>query len=260
MKDELCQAFCDNLQVRQVPAGLAVSTGFLSSTGDRIGFYVRQKGDAGFRVEDNGFVLPSLEASGLSFQKSASRAGAMNALLSQYGVSIDQGSRSFAIDGIQQADLPAAAMRFVAFILRVEDFALMSETRVSGTFREDVARMLSESIGGRAKIEQRVAIGPALPDFTADFVIKAANRKPVGVFLGTSDARILEAVIVQMRAIHEVKYDCSIVALLESGRSITANVRRNATNRLAAVTEYRGDEVASIQRIVHEAIGSTAVH
>ena len=43
MKDQLCKAFCDNVQVRRVPAGLAVSTSFLSPEGDRIGFYVRDR-------------------------------------------------------------------------------------------------------------------------------------------------------------------------------------------------------------------------
>jgi hypothetical protein len=34
------KAFCDNLTVREVPAGTAVGTPFTSSDGDRIGFYV----------------------------------------------------------------------------------------------------------------------------------------------------------------------------------------------------------------------------
>jgi hypothetical protein len=256
MKHLLCKAFCDSLQVRQVPAGLAVSTNFLGPEGDRIGFYIRNPGNGRYRIEDDGFTLPALEASGLDFN-SGSRGNAMRELLSEYGVVIDDEARSFAIDSVAEADIPTVAMRFVAFSLRVRDFSLMTEARVLGTFRDDVARLLRQSLKGRAEVEEMSPISSALSDFNADFIIRAPNRRPVGVFLGTGDARVLEAIIVQMRAIHEVHVDCAIIALLERGRSITNVVRRNAANRITAVTEFRGDEIASIQRIAHEALGQT---
>jgi hypothetical protein len=259
MKEQLCKAFCDNLQIRDVAAGLAVSTGFLGPDGDRIGFYIRRHNNL-YRLEDDGFTLPALEASGLDFS-SGSRGNAMRELLSEYGVFIDQDARAFAIDGVDEARLPAAAMRFVAFSLRVRDFTLMTEARVLGSFRDDVAKLLRQSIGDRATIEERTHIAPDLPDFPADFVLRTRGRRPVGVFLGTTDARVLEAIIVRMRALHEVHVDCAIIALLERSRSITAVVRRNASNRLTTIAEFRGDEIASIQRIALEALGQhTTIH
>lgn len=59
-----------------------------------------------------------------------------------------------------------------------------------------------------------------------------------------------------MRAVHEVRETVAIVALLEKGRSISAKVRQQAMNRLNAVTEFRGDEVAAAQRIALEAVGT----
>jgi hypothetical protein len=256
MREQLCKAFCDNLLVRSVPAGLAVSTAFVGPDGDRIGFYVRTAHGSN-RIEDNGMVLPNLEASGLDFS-SGSRKAALQELLSEYGVKIDREARSFVIDGISEDCLPSAAMRFVAFSLRVQDFALMTEARVLGTFRDDVARLLRQSIGDQALLEEKVPISDQLADFNADFVLRAKDRAPVGVFLGTNDARVLEAIIVQFRAHYEVKQPCSIIALLERGKSVTANVRRNASNRLTAVAEFRGDEIASIQRITQEALGTNA--
>jgi hypothetical protein len=256
MKHQLCKVFCDNLQVRQVPAGLAVSTNFLSPEGDRIGFYIRNQEDGDYRIEDDGFTLPALEASGLDFS-SGSRGNAMQELLAEYGVSIDEDARAFAIDNVSELTLPTLAMRFVAFSLRVRDFALMTEARVLGTFREDVAKLLRQSVEDRAALEEMSVISPDLSDFSADFIIRAPNRRPVGVFLATGDARVLQAIIVQMRALHEIHIDCAIIALLERGRSITSGVRRNAANRLTAVTEFRGDEIASIQRIAYEALGQT---
>ena len=260
MKEQLCKAFCDNLHIRDVPAGLAVSTAFISPNGDRIGFYVRHQPNGSYRLEDDGVTLPVLEASGLDFS-SGSRGTAMRELLSEYNVEIDEETRAFAMDAIDESHLPVAAMQFVAFSLRVRDFALMTEARVLGSFRDDVGRLLRQAVGDRAAIEERVPIAPSISEFSADFVLRAANRRPVGVFLGTSDARVLEAVVIQMRALYEAHVDCAIIALLERGRSVTSVVRRTATNRLTALAEFRGDEIESIQRIAREAIGqSTAIH
>jgi hypothetical protein len=119
--------------------------------------------------------------------------------------------------------------------------------------------MLRETVSGRAELEEMVPIAPELADFSADFVIRAPHRRPVGVFLGTSEGRVLEAVIVQMRALHEAHIDCAVIALIERGKNIPGTVRRTATNRLTAVAEFRDDEVAAIQRIANEAIGQ-ALH
>ena len=67
MKDRLCEAFCGDLNVRAVPAGLAVSTPFLAPDGDRIGFYIVKDKDL-LRIEDDGLMLPTLEASGIDFR------------------------------------------------------------------------------------------------------------------------------------------------------------------------------------------------
>ena len=70
MKQELCQAFCDALTVRDVPMGLAVSTAFSFPDGDRIGFYVKEV-SGGFEIQDNGLIFPALEASGLDRKNKA---------------------------------------------------------------------------------------------------------------------------------------------------------------------------------------------
>jgi hypothetical protein len=124
MKDVLCRAFCEGLDVHDVPAGLAVRTTFKTTSGDKVGFYIRVDGGL-YRIEDSGTVLPSLEAQGLDF-RSGSRADALANLLDEYSVTLDMDDRQFAIDGIEEGDVPQAALRFVAFLLRVGDFALMT--------------------------------------------------------------------------------------------------------------------------------------
>jgi hypothetical protein len=61
MKEELCKEFCNQIQVRQVPSGLAVGTSFIGPDGDPIGFYVVGPDDSGrFRIEDSGATVPIL--------------------------------------------------------------------------------------------------------------------------------------------------------------------------------------------------------
>lgn len=263
MRDKLCAAFCEGLSIRPVRAGLAVSTAFSGSGKDRIGFYiVRDPDSEKFRIQDSGIALPSLEASGFSL-RSGSRSDAMNALLKEHGVEIDVSAREFAIEDLTEDTLPAAALRFVAFMLRVQDFASLTEEKVASTFRDDVRRVLQEVIKERTNptvsttfVEQAPVL-PELSEFEADFVVKTDGHAPVGVFLGTSDAKLLQALFVHMRAKHEVRVPCSVVALLEKEKGLTANIRQQASTRLDAVAYFTGDlQQESIRRIVDESLGT----
>lgn len=254
MKEKLCKAFCDDLKVQTVPAGLAVTTVFAGADGDHIGFYVVKSGDNSFRIEDDGTTLPYLEGSGVDF-RSGTRGEALGELLKEYKVAIDEATQEFFIGNIAEDDLPAAALKFVAFSLRVRDFMLMTEFRVATTFREDAAKLIKEAVAGKASFEENAIIAPKLSDFTADFVLRAPDRPPVAVYLGISDNRILEALFMHMRARYEVIEPVSIVALVEKRRSLSAKVVQQAMNRLDAVTEFRGDEIAAVEKIARTAIG-----
>jgi len=52
----------------------------------------------------------------------------------------------------------------------------------------------------------------------------------------------------------------SVVALLEADNSISREMFKRASNRLAAVTIWRGDETASMQRIEREVVGQRGLH
>lgn len=247
MKEELCQAFCDELTVREVPMGLAVSTAFAYPDGDRIGFYVKEV-EGGFEIQDNGMVFPSLEANGLD-RRNKARAAALTALMEEYDVILDEDDKEFCISTAKREQLPAAALRFVSFLLRVGDLLLLAEDRVANTFRLDVERVLKERIGEGALIQERQPISQNLADFPPDYLIQATGRDPVALFLGTSDARVLEALFVQLRAEHEEHVPVKIVTLLEREKAISAPVRQQATNRLDALLQFRGDEVAAISKV-----------
>jgi hypothetical protein len=253
-KEALCRAFCDTVHVRDVPAGVAVRTGFLDGMGDYIGFYVLS-GEGGYRIEDNGTVFAELEARGLDFGSSTSRGDELKELLAEYAVELDD--RQFAIEGVSEADLAPAALRFAAFLLRVGDFRLMTEARVASTFRDDVKRRLVQAAVGVAQIAERAPILPELTDFPADFVLIAPGRRPVGVYVATGDDKVLQAIIVRMQTRQEPSEDCAVVALVERDQSITAPVRRQASNRLDALAYFQHDEAEAIRQIMRATVGDT---
>ncbi len=69
MKDLLCKAFCEQITVRDVPAGLAVSTAFNLSGGEPLGFYIVGPDSTGrYRLEDDGTTIPMIEAVGIDLE------------------------------------------------------------------------------------------------------------------------------------------------------------------------------------------------
>jgi hypothetical protein len=255
MKDELCEAFCGELVVREVPAGLAVSTAFDGINGDPIGFYVIGPDESGnYRIEDNGVSVSFIEASGADLSNKT-RHEAFLEILREYGADYDEDSGELVLSQLDKNSLPTAAIRFVALLLRIQDIILMAAERAASTFREDVLRALKKEIGEKAKIEENIAVSAKLADFVSDVVIRAEGHAPVAVFLGVSDQKVSEAMLLQLEATYVKHEPCSVVALIEKDGAISRKTFNRAVNRLAAVTVFRGDEEQAINRIREEALG-----
>jgi hypothetical protein len=257
VKEALCQAFCGDLKLTDVSVGYAVTTTFRRDDGDSVAFYiVRDKTRSGsYRIEDDGTTVAFLEASGVDFSTDA-RADALSALLESHGVQFDEDEMLLHTDSMREHDLPKAAMRFLSFMLRINDFLLLTKDRVASTFKEDAAARIIEKMDGRAMVEQDVAVSDELSDTIPDMVIRAPNRNPVAVFFGSSPQRVNDAIFLQMQALYEVREDVQVVALLERETVIGHDLRRRAANRLAALPIFRGDEPSAIGRIEREALGS----
>ncbi len=258
MKEELCQAFCGDLKLTEVPVGFAVTTTFRRDDGDSVAFYlVRDMTRPGiYRIEDDGSTMPFLEAAGVDFT-TGTRSDAFDALLEGHGIEFDEDEMLLHTVPMPEAELPKAAMRFLSFMLRINDFLLLTKDRVASTFKEDAARQIIERLEGKAVIEQDKPVSDALSDTLPDLVIRAKGRTPVAVFFGTSDQRVNDAIFLQMQALYEAHEAVQVIALLERENVIGHNLRRRASNRLTAVPIYRGDEPTSINRIEREALGTT---
>lgn len=257
MKEELCRAFCDQLNIREVSAGLAVSTAFTFSDCEPVGFYVVGPDALNrFCIEDDGTTIPSIEAEGIDLE-TATRQEALNALLGEYDVRYDSDSGELSTSPLHASQVPGAAFKFVALLLRLQDLILLTPERAASTFREDATRAIKDSLGARASVKEHEPIAPGI-EFPADLIIQSPGREPVAVFLAMSEQRVLEAVVAQMAVTYEAHLSCSVIALLEKDSSVTRKMRTRASNRLTAMPIFEGDEKAAIQRIQREVLGRGA--
>ncbi len=254
MKKELCEAFCQTLDVVLVPAGLAVGTAFLKEGGDRIGFFVvGPDKDGRFVIQDDGATVPYLEAAGADLAVQA-RADAFHALLREYGAIYDDESCELTTEPVPRESVAGVALQFVALLLRVQDLLLLTRERAESTWIEEAARELSNAAAGRAEIEFNAAVAPELSAYPADVVLRVAHRDPVAVFFGSSDSKVYEALLLHTYARYQARIGCPVVVLLERDKSVTHKARQRADNNLI-VPRYRGGEAEAIGRIMEEAAG-----
>lgn len=255
MKDELCKAFCDELVVRKVPAGLAIGTTFNWMGGEPLGFYIVGPDELGrYRIEDDGTTVPVIEAA-VADLESHTRAEAFQAMLDEYHAIYDEERGELTTPAMPEDRVPQAAMKFVALLLRLQDIVLLTPERVASTFRDDALREIKTAIADRAVIREQESIAPMI-EFPADIIVQAENRDPVAIFLAMSEQRVLEAVVAQMAALYEAHIPCSVIALLDKDTSVSRKLRQRAANRLSTVQIFQGDETAAVQRIVREVLGS----
>lgn len=254
MKDDLCKAFCDQLRIRDVPAGLAISTAFGLTDGEPLGFYVVGPDPIGrYRIEDDGTTIALIEAAGASLE-TETRQEALDSMLTEYGARYDADKGELTTLPLTADQIPQAALKFVALLLRLQDIILLTPERAASTFREDAIRAIRTSLGERATIKENESIASGI-EFPADLIITAANRDPVAVFLAMSEQRVLEAVVAQMAATYEAHSNASVIALLDKDTSVSRRMRVRASNRLTAMPIFEGDEKAAIQRIEREVLG-----
>lgn len=256
MKDQLCRAFCNDIVVTDVPIGLAVSTTFRRPDGDAVGFYVvKDEALPGLaRIEDDGQTIPYLEACGVDFS-TQTRDRAFKALLDEYGAAYDSDECLVHTPYLNEEDLPKAAMRFVAMLLRIPDFLLLTQEHIETAFKEDAAKRIKEALGTRATISENTEISEELSEFHPDMIFRVEDRVPVALFFGHSLQRVYEAILLQMAATYEAEEPLRVVALLESESAVSKEMQQRAANRLAAVPVYKGDELAAIRRIEQEVTG-----
>lgn len=257
LKEQLCHAFCDTLTVSTVPAGLAIGTSYDGLGGDPIGIYVVGPIDGKYRVQDDGVSVPTLESLGADFSNKMRRE-AFDGLLNAYGVEFDEDSGELKSGAVTEPQVAPTVMRFLAFMLRLQDLALMAAERAASTFREDALQQLRTLVGDRAVFKENFVVDPSLSDNPADIGILSDGRPPVALFWGISEAKVYEALLLQAYA-ESAGIAVSVVTMLETEKVISTKMRQRAANHLDASPSYRGEENQACAQIVKQALGAFAL-
>ena len=264
IEEALCRAFCDGITVSEIPAGLAVSTPFEDTSGERIGFYLtKDKTSDRYRIEDDGELVPALIASGTNVMK-GSRGKLFQSLLDQGRIEFDSASGELRTALLEESEVPQAAMRFVALLVRIASLSSVHPEMVSRNFRDDAIERIRADLSSQFEIRegQDIGLAPMLAEFEPDVYLTAEGKTPVAVFVAVSDQRIWEAITMQMAAAYEAKVPCSVVALIDrEGSKLTSKkMRQRARNRLGAVPEFYGEEAQAVARIAQEASRGSVVN
>jgi hypothetical protein len=254
--DDLCKAFCNDIRIRNVPAGLAVQTPFRREDGDAVGFYVIRNSvnPTEARLEDDGDTIPYLEACGVDLGTEA-RADAFNSLLNEYGAEYSADEGTLRTMYMPTDLLPSAALRFVALLLRVRDLLLLTPERVASTFRDDAIAAIHKAFEGKASVILSEPLSPELENYpAADVVVRNGSAAPMAIYLGTSEVKVLEAMVLRMETAKYAHIPCKVVLLLERLRAhaIKESSIARAMNRLDYVGTFRGTETDAMMRLQDE--------
>lgn len=261
MKEILCQAFCAALDIRPVPCGHAVQTPYVNGDGDPLLlYYVRGATGGKWRIEDDGMQVPYLEASGVDL-RGQSRGEAMDYLLREYGAYFDPDARMIYTSFMSEQNLGAASIKFVALLLRLQDLALLSPHVVRNTFREDVMAAIREVFGGTATIKEFAPVSDDLAAYHADCVISDRDVPPLAIYLGVSEERALQALVLKMELEKYRQRSNRVVLILEKSKEnpLRKSTYALAQARLDDVLSFRGVKTDVMQALVREFRGTSVL-
>ena len=244
LRESLCAAFCGDLTVVEVSAGLAVSAMYEGSDGDRLGCLVEQTGK-GWRLSDDGAFLGDLEAYGIDINRGG-RAEFLARVLRPIGGQIDprtcQVTREF--DGSLQ---PREILDFLSVLSRVHDVAFWTRERVRSTFKEDATLAIRAAVSNLATIEENTVIDETMREFPADLVIRPKQPSAVdsvtAVYFVQSIDALQEPLVLRQELRVRGRRDIRVAALIEDQDfNITGQKATRAINRIDAISVFRNDE------------------
>ncbi len=260
MKDALCRAFCDALTVRDIPAGLAIGTSFKRG-GDALGFFViyNRKDNSYARLEDDGLTIPILDSLGIDLSYGF-RASVFAALQLEFGVVFDVLESTLHTQFVPVEQVPSLSLRFLEFLLRMQDFSLLARERVEDTFRSDVFQSVMERFNGRAEVALRVPPSKDLINHVADVVVLPPDRAPLALYVGDTDTKALEAVVLQQKTVIESLF-CSVMLVVRTAKPKRVRERTLAivkADKELSVAVFPDNKEKALQEMERLAFGSYA--
>jgi hypothetical protein len=256
LSDALCRAFCGAIDVRAVPSGLAISSAFEDSSGDRLTFYLTEDED-GYRIEDDGDYLATLIARDIPINE-GTRGQLLDAILDQGKAYWDRETFEIKTTAFPPRDVQRRTIDFLSSLIRVRDLELVTREVVRSTFREDVVSAMMKRFGPTISITEGGVVANDFSEFPADIVVHptafAPNAKPGAIYLVNNSDKLNEALLAHQDAQLQGRDDFAIVAMIEEPDMKVVSRKRfqRAQNRALPMPIFRGDEDAAMTLIARE--------
>ena len=250
---KICSAFCDALSIRDIPLGYAIKTPFSWLHGEPLVIF-GEKSDGMVRMRDGGDTLALLEdvAGDLTTD---TKMDAMRQLASEHGIIFDEEKSLFLSDWTEEANLGGVAIRFMSFLNRIQDLALLSREIVTNAFREELYEAIKERFGMRFYVGEREALSTEHKEYTADIIIRNAKIQ-AAVYAATSEVNVLEALLTEQvfKEGHEVKTVPVVIFEDFMQNKVKSKTRRRVMNSSGIkIADWAGgadDVLAKIEQLL----------
>jgi hypothetical protein len=248
LHERLCEAFCENFSIKEVPIGFSVKTPFRWHSGDFLSFYAR-KSNAKLRFEDDGLTVSELEGAGVDITN-GTRFEMLQEMLSSTGIKYDQDEFLFYTDYVSEERAGIAALSFLEFMIRVQEFLLTARSRVANTFKDDLIAALIERFGVENVHLNDAPVG-SLSYYVVDIVVRHKGGKMAAIFPATTEAKALEAVLFSKEI--ELKNVSNVVPFLivedSEFSKITRQTRSKAMNSDLQMGAWGGGQLDVIDKV-----------
>lgn len=246
---QICDALCGGFTARAVPIGFAIKSPFDWFTGDKMIFYARTKG-ALVRFEDSGSTLFELEGAGVDLN-SSTRMDSLRQLCADAGVTFDEEDSHFFTDYVRAGEVGLAAIKFMSFMVRVQDMLLTVKSRVASTFRDDLIAAVQDRFSDDAEVIINDAPVSELSYYVVDIVVKHKSGKLAAIFPATSEEKALSATLFAKEL--ELKHIDNVVPFLvfeNAGSSrISKDTQAKAMNSELQLATWDGGHSEVLDKI-----------
>lgn len=253
LSKQICEALCKGFTAREIPIGVAITSPFDWFTGDKMIFYARRKG-ALIRYEDSGATLFELEGAGVDLS-SFTRIESLKQICSESDVIFDEEESKFYTKYMREDEAGLASIKFMSFMVRVQDMLLTVKSRVANTFKEDLIAAVQLRFEGSSEVELSEAPVPELSYYTVDIVVKHKSGKLAAIFPATSEEKALSATLFAKEL--ELKNIDNVVPFLVFENAGTTKISRdtqakamNSELQLATWDGGRSEVLDKIERHV----------
>jgi hypothetical protein len=98
---------------------------------------------------------------------------------------------------VKAEEVGLAAIRFMSFMVRVQDLLLTVRARVASTFKEDLIAAVQERFSEEAEVSVNEAPVAALSYYVVDVVVRHRSGRLAAIFPATSEEKVLSAMFVR---------------------------------------------------------------